>query len=154
MLHCFLYYFLLYDLFYIDFVSNCRGIPQKDNSPSEDQPNIMKEISDSISSRIFRDRSRNYTILDHQSFSKYRKGSKNIEEGIGDNPNTLGPIAEAKLSPSKKNRLYRSELLKQKATSTIYPETPLMTVVNSESNDHEEQVEIQLPPLSMEDSTN
>jgi hypothetical protein len=108
----------------------------------------MKEISDSISSRMFGDWSRSYAASDLQSFSKYRRSNRNIEEGKGDYPNTLGSIAETKLPASKKNRLYRSELLKQKAASTIYPVTPLVTVTTSESNDQEEHVQIQLSKLS------
>lgn len=107
-----------------------RGIVYKPYQMDDDQPNILEEISNSFSSHMFHDRSRNYTAPAPHPISRYNNNLQHIEEvdGVrrssGETRKSTSDITlESQTSNSRKNRLLRSELLRQKASSTIYPES-------------------------------
>lgn len=97
----------------------------------DDQPNILEEISNSFSSHLFHDRSRNYTVPAPHPISRYNNNLQHIEEidGVrrnsGETRKSTSDITLESQSNSRKNRLLRSELLRQKASSTIFPESPI-----------------------------
>lgn len=129
-----------------------RGASYRPYNMHEDQPSIMEEISNSFSSHMFRNRSRNYAAPP-PSRAVPRISTLDSEDE-GPSPVRRNSLVsetasvDSKVSgSSKKNRLYKSDLLKQKAMSTIHPEAP--KIGPSELSAHlEEHFELQVPNIT------